>query len=62
MAFRYQQLVGILQLKTRYGLIDDLHAIADPVKICVRERPNRRRLKPAVCGSPVDFELFTAWL
>jgi RNA polymerase sigma-70 factor (ECF subfamily) len=33
MAFRDQQLVGILQLKTRNGLIHDLHAIADPVKL-----------------------------
>ena len=30
MAFRNQRLVGILQLKTRNGLIHDLHAIADP--------------------------------
>ena len=33
MAFRDQQLVGILQLKTRNGLIHDLHAIAEPVKL-----------------------------
>lgn len=33
MTFRNQQLVGILQLKTRNGLIHDLHAIADPVKL-----------------------------
>jgi RNA polymerase sigma-70 factor (ECF subfamily) len=33
LAFRDQQLVGMLQLKTRDGLIYDLHAIRDPNKL-----------------------------
>jgi RNA polymerase sigma-70 factor (ECF subfamily) len=33
LAFRDQELVGMLQLKTRDGLIYDLHAIRDPDKL-----------------------------
>lgn len=33
LAFRDGQLVGILQLKARDGIIHDLHAIADPAKL-----------------------------
>jgi len=33
LAFRDHELVGILQLKTHEGLIHDLHAIADPLKL-----------------------------
>jgi RNA polymerase sigma-70 factor (ECF subfamily) len=33
LAFRDRELVGMLQLKTRDGLIYDLHAIADPAKL-----------------------------
>jgi RNA polymerase sigma-70 factor (ECF subfamily) len=33
LAFRDRQLVGILQLKARDGIIHDLHAIADPTKL-----------------------------
>lgn len=35
LAFRERQLVGILQLVTRDGVIVDLHAIADPAKLAV---------------------------
>jgi hypothetical protein len=33
LAFHDRQLVGILQLKARDGLVYDIHAVADPVKL-----------------------------
>ncbi len=43
LAFRDHQLVGILQLKARGGIVYDLHAIADPAKLAFVSR----KLTPA---------------